>query len=174
MPHKIINGNVFILPHPKGHLNVCVGMKKENKVIGETMDDDIDNQLKDLIGKKVKEIRMDSTNTYIQFETDQGVFSYITEADCCSESWINHISGIQALIGEIVLKTDQIGMAEILEGQEGFSGKQEVEKVYSYKIFTYQGVCELEMRNASNGYYGGSLEKVDQIAGEVKPIYQDF
>jgi hypothetical protein len=131
-------------------------------------------KLEDLVDKTIKEVRMELTNTCIQFETDQGVFSYITEGDCCSESWINHISGLQALIGQKVLKTEQIDMPEIHEGQEGFSGKQEVEKVYSFKMFTSQGVCELEMRNASNGYYGGSLDKVDRLACEVKPIYEDF
>lgn len=131
-------------------------------------------QLEDLIGKTIVEVRMEPTNTAIQFQTDQGIFSYFTEADCCSESWINHISGLQAIIGQKVLKTEQIEMPDIVEGQEGFSGKQEVERIYSYKMFTSQGVCELEMRNASNGYYGGSLQKVDSLASEVKPVHEDF
>jgi len=132
-------------------------------------------ELEDLVGKKIIEVRMDSTNTLIRFVTDHGDFSYVTEAECCSECWINHISGLQAIIGQKILKTESIEMPYLQEGEEGFSGKQEVERVYSFKMFTSQGVCELEMRNASNGYYGGTLEKTDDIISHgEKPIYEDF
>lgn len=130
--------------------------------------------LDDLIGKVIHEVRIDPENTEIQFITDEEVLSYYTYGECCSESWIQHISGLQALIGERVLKVDEIEMPEINDGEEGFSGRQYVDKIYSYKMFTGNGVCELEMRNASNGYYGGSLQKVDKIPHELKPLHKDF
>ena len=132
------------------------------------------NALECLVGKTIKEVRIQPSNTYIEFDTNEGVFSYITDADCCSESWINHISGLQAIIGEKIVKTEEIEMPKIQEGQEGFSGKQDVDKIYSFKMFTSQGVCELEMRNASNGFYGGSLNKVDKLDCHLKPVYEDF
>lgn len=131
------------------------------------------NGLEDLVGKTILEVRMGMESTYIQFETDEGVFSYFTQAECCSESWINHISGLQAILGQKVLKTEQMDMPDICPGQEDFSGKDYIDSVYSFKIFTSQGVCEIEMRNASNGYYGGNLEKVEFI-DKVKPIVEDF
>ena len=75
----------------------------------------MNDELKYLVGKTIKEVRMEPTNTCIQFDTDEGVFSYITDEECCSESWINHISGLQAIIGQKVLKTEEIEMPEILE-----------------------------------------------------------
>jgi len=132
------------------------------------------NELKDLIGKTIKEVRIEPTNTYIQFETEDWIFSYITEGDCCSESWINHISGLQAIIGHKVLKTEEVDMPTIHLGQKGFSERQEVDQVYCFKIFTNQGVCELEMRNSSNGYYGGYLKKVDFLDCEAKIVCEDF
>lgn len=132
------------------------------------------NDLDDLIGKIILEVRIDPENTYIQFLTDEEVLSYYTYGDCCSESWINHISGIQALLGEKILKIDEIEMPELNDGEEGFSGKQDVDKIYSYKMFTGNGVCELEMRNSSNGYYGGSLQRINKIPYELKPLLKDF
>ena len=132
------------------------------------------NNLEDLVGKTVIEVRMDATNTNIQFQTDAGVLSYTTYGECCSESWINHISGLQAIIDQKVLKIPEIEMGEITKGQEGFSGKQKVDSIYSFKIFTSQGVCELEMRNASNGYYGGSLFKSEYTGNDCKIVTEDF
>lgn len=128
-----------------------------------------------LLGKLIKKIRLDMINYFIQFETDQGFFGYFAYGDCCSESWINHISGLQALIGEKVLKVEKVDMGEIEKGQVGFSGKQYLEKIYSYKIFTSQGICEIEMRNASNGYYGGSLYQTLEVPDcKLRIVHEDF
>jgi hypothetical protein len=138
-----------------------------------------------LIGKTVNTLLKDCEGELLQFETDQGTIRYMTDADCCSESWINHISGIQALLGHKVLKTDAVEMGKIEEGNPLWSKRQDVDKIYSYKIFTSQGVCELELRNSSNGFYGGSLVLVTErsLEGyrqspfelhELKPVLEDF
>lgn len=105
----------------------------------------------------VKAIYLARENTLIKFETDQGNFYFFTSGDCCSESWINHISGINALLENKINKTDAIFMKSLSSKDEGHSGRDDVDEIYSFKLFTSQGICELEMRNASNGYYGGYL-----------------
>jgi hypothetical protein len=140
--------------------------------------------LKDLIDKTIKCVRLDDDNQFIQFDTDDGNFSYITNETCCSESWINHISGIGAIIGEKVFKVDEVEMEEIYEGEKNHSGKQSHDIIYSFKIFTNKGVCEIEMRNPSNGYYGGELiseyynyhtRKMEPILNRNSPIIEkDF
>lgn len=126
--------------------------------------------LQDLVGKQVNEVHLNANNEYINFLTPDGNFCFYTEGDCCSESWINHISGIESLLGNFVVKVDQIDMTDISDGEPGFSGKQEVDRIYSFKIFTSQGVCELEMRNSSNGYYGGSLQSTTLPYGEIMRV----
>lgn len=131
--------------------------------------------LEKLVGKRVQEVHLSVNNTYIKFLTNEGNFCFFTESDCCSESWINHISGIETLLGEIVTKVDKIEMPEIQKDEPDFSGRQKVDRIYSFKIFTLQGICELEMRNSSNGYYGGSLESTEIPYEEImRNITENF
>lgn len=123
-----------------------------------------------LVGKQVAEVHLSAQNDYINFLTNDGNFWFFTDGDCCSESWINHISGIETLLGQIVTKVDEINMPDIEKDELGFSGRQEVDKIYSFKIFTSQGVCELEMRNSSNGYYGGLLVSIKEPFNEIMSI----
>jgi hypothetical protein len=117
------------------------------------------NPLEILEKEYINSIYLSSLKDFVVFETNRFFIAFSTMADCCSESWINHISGLECLSNTIVIKTEAVTQMKKLEkGDEGFSGKQEVDEIYSFKIFTPDGVCELEMRNASNGYYGGWLE----------------
>ena len=110
-----------------------------------------------LKGQRILSIDLGECNERITFHTDSQSFHFICDASCCSESWINHISGIECLLGEIVLEVQEIELEEIQEGEKGHSGKQECDQVLMYKIITEKGTCDIEFRNSSNGYYGGSL-----------------
>lgn len=132
------------------------------------------NTLDCLVGKTITQVRLSQDQTYILFETSDGMFAFYTEAACCSESWINHISGLEALIGQKVTKVEEMENKTLVSGDTGFSGRQCEDEVYSFKIFTCNGVCELEMRNASNGYYGGRLEPIDPSTTFAPVIAEDF
>lgn len=130
--------------------------------------------IENLAGRTVIAVRLEGDNTLLQFDTDQGPMAFETKGECCSESWINHISGIEALIGQKVDRVDEISMGDLHAGDEGFSGKNEEDKVYMFKIYTSQGSCDIEMRNASNGYYGGTLRPLDSASTSAPIITKDF
>ncbi len=131
--------------------------------------------LKELLNKTIHKVLMDLTGDHIEFVTDEGSINYYAQSGCCSESWINHISGIKSLIGQKVIKVDDIEMDDtLMSGDAGFSNKQSCETVYRYLIYTAEGMCEIDFRNASNGYYGGSLKLCSETKYYKKEILEDF
>lgn len=110
------------------------------------------SSLNQLVGKTIEEVRLDAEKTTIEFVTDFGSEFYYTEGDCCSSSWIEHISGLSELLGKKVLNTVDLEMESFEEPcYDGIS-------CYGYQLNTETGRCIIEMRNHSNGYYGGWME----------------
>lgn len=134
-----------------------------------------------LLGRKVLTLLINPDHTYMRFNTDEGSFDFYCYADCCSESFINHVNCIEDLLGDTVLEVDEVDMFKAL-GITPEPTKQEYDDVLTYRIRTPKGVCALEFRNSSNGYYGGSLEFVEEQyyleyanhIEELKPITEDF
>ena len=70
-----------------------------------------------LINHKIISIEIDMNQQhYIRFTTDKGVYCYSAEGDCCSESWFYEITGVDALLNEVIFEVDIIsmGIANIL------------------------------------------------------------
>jgi hypothetical protein len=133
-------------------------------------------RLLDLAGLTVTKIKMAADSSYIEFWTDKGMAAFDAYGDCCSESWINHISGLQALLNQKINSVERAEMGgQIERNSPGWSGDrgQEVEQIYSVKFLTGHGVCELEFRNASNGYYGGDLLPAHRLQ-DCFEITEDF
>ena len=132
-------------------------------------------ELEDLIGKTVHQVLADPDRYVWRFVTDQGNMDYYCFADCCSESWVNHVESIDALIGHKVLGVEEFDMFGML-GVEPEPTKQEVDQVMFHRITTDKGVCVIEFRNSSNGYYGGSFCKGWDGAWDdsVAPVTEDF
>jgi hypothetical protein len=125
-----------------------------------------------LVGKQVQELLMDEDREHIAFVTDQGRYDFYCFADCCSESWINHVNFVDALIGGTVQSVDEVDMHSLLQ-VEPEATRQEHDQVMFYRIHTDKGTCVLEFRNSSNGYYGGELGIArGEVTGE--PITEDF
>jgi hypothetical protein len=86
-----------------------------------------------------------------------------TEGDCCSHSWVEHIGNAEACHMarfEDWVNTDiEPTVDELSEGERGEYSTGEL-KFYFFKILTDKGECVIEMRNSSNGYYGGMLNYV--------------
>lgn len=109
--------------------------------------------MKELIGKTIKEIRISEDKTMLAFrDSDDVDHYYYTVGDCCSRSWVEHIEGVDYLIGAEVLSSEDMDMPEPKEIEE-----YEVIKFYGVKLKTSKGIFQLEYRNSSNGYYGGYL-----------------
>ena len=128
-----------------------------------------------LVGKTVKEVYLSYDGVTIIFKCDDEEIAYWAEGDCCSESWFNHITGIDNLIEgnapvlRVVDKPEITGLK---------STRQEVDIQYGYLIETRYGYCEIEFRNASNGYYGGWCQEITEGGSidweQMKQVTEDF
>lgn len=114
----------------------------------------------ELKGKLIKRVRVSDCQHVISFSTNEGDISYRALGDCCSESWFADITGVDCLIGSIVLDVNKVPMDgyNVDDGR----GRQEEDIAYGYKIITDKGYCYIVFRNSSNGYYGGEIEKFDE------------
>jgi hypothetical protein len=125
-----------------------------------------------LVGKKILSVRMNQSKTVLEFETPEGKIGFYAEGDCCSHSWFEHVSGLNFLVGRIVTKAEDISMGEIPDSElEGYDCVQN----YGYRLTTDGGYFEIEMRNESNGYYGGYIEMYKSTLPDNIPVLsEDF
>ncbi len=145
--------------------------------------------MKELVGKKVLKIEIDSERQwYLRFTTDDEVICYVTCSDCCSESWVYALTGLKSILGyssaKEIKEGDEFYSAEevrqsvpvivkclpVIERQHEDDGKtrQNSDILYRYTLITTNyGFTDIEFRNSSNGYYGGSLEICDSIPSDV-------
>ncbi len=117
------------------------------------------NNFEELVGAKVNGLFGDKES--LGFSTDLGAFVYEAEGDCCSHSWFEHVTGLDNLIGHIVREVTVIEMADVsAPGDEDSEDRyyDQLTQCYGYRIATDKGYFEIEMRNESNGYYGGYVK----------------
>lgn len=126
-------------------------------------------QLEELMGRKILGLQLDDAKVYVNFITDQGDVLYGCYADCCSESWINHINGVSELVGGTVEDVDEVDFYALLK-VEPEATKQDFDQVLFHRVKTEKGWCTFEFRNSSNGYYGGWLEEVPKPPNEVEML----
>lgn len=124
--------------------------------------DSEDRSLKDLIGKTIKDVKLSGNKETITFITAQDeAIKYKAYAECCSDSWIEHVEDLDNLIGNTISKI----VIKTLDNTIEYKAKDECSRgfiqVYSYEFVTNKGICAVEFRNDSNGYYGGWLERVE-------------
>jgi hypothetical protein len=130
-------------------------------------------QLEKLVGRTVLQVLTNPERDEFRFVTDEGNLDYYCYGDCCSESWVNHIADIDLLIGQKVLEIEEFDMFKMLN-VEPEATRQDVDEVLFHRIQTPKGVCVIEFRNSSNGYYGGSFEEGLHKGEDMQPITEDF
>ena len=86
--------------------------------------------------------------------TDRGTLRGVAEGDCCSSSWVESV-GCDAPAGSVFVDRVMFDDPErtVPEWHDG-----DERKVYFGAFFTDRGRITWEMRNESNGYYGGSIK----------------
>ena len=108
-----------------------------------------------LVGCVVSNIHINRARTALVFSTHRGEIEAYTEAECCSETWIEHVETPALGFPCKVLEVANLKLrAELVEGEYEHSLTQ----YYGLKITTDKGDIVIDYRNLSNGYYGGSLE----------------
>lgn len=116
--------------------------------------------MKSLIGKTITEIAVSLGKEFIRLaiqDEPEPVYFY-TFADCCSESWIEHMSlpTLPAVVESIKESTPVNGCAT----------RQEYDQIYLVEVMCkakYTTRWTIEFRNSSNGYYGGALYKCNEF-----------
>lgn len=128
-----------------------------------------------LLGKTIRAVRTNKSKNVIQMATRTGTIVYLTaEGECCSRSWFEHLNGLEALLGHPITRVVEREMPEDTKGDD-------VTRYYGWTIETPRGRCDVEMRNESNGYYGGdcvvSTEPFGDGRHEARPtilVTEDF
>lgn len=128
----------------------------------------------ELVGRRVVVVR--GGRDVLSFETDRGVFAFEAEGDCCSHSWFEHITGISTLLGEVVLAVRTVDMEEPTDDsyEKEHGMKPDCLKAYGYQIDTKRGTFEIEMRNHSNGYYGGWIHECTEEPPGLMRVEEDY
>jgi len=98
-----------------------------------------------------------------------------SKGDCCSRSWIEHIDGVNYLIGHEIMSVKVMYMPKPAKNHHNCVKEWDVVKYYSVKITTDEGICDIDFRNSSNGYYGGSFEPCsEQSITNMKQVTHDY
>ena len=99
------------------------------------------------------------------YESDDGIKYYVYKAEvsdpgCDVICWFNSINGIDDLLGQIVNRVD-VGGWKLVDDNGG--GRTENIR---WTLYTTCGYFDIEVRNTSNGYYGGQVEFIGKFAEE--------
>lgn len=140
-------------------------------------------KMPDVTGKIVDSVFIETTkNGYnsqeiLYISVSGVVHRFFVEGDCCSRSWIEHIHGIEAIIGHPILSwfPEYLGGDDISSQTDRDNGDQTLQ--YIYTITTTAGRFDIDMRNSSNGYYEGNLEyagTVDDVPETAKRVTEDY
>lgn len=122
----------------------------------------------ELLHEKISSVYLEISKEFLIFETTTGKkFGYRAEGDCCSKSHFEHVNGLQSLFGNEVLRVVERAMPEDTRGD------WETIRYYGWTLETKNGRCDIEMRNTSNGYYGGSVELFSP-SGEMETDYNEL
>ena len=111
--------------------------------------------IKDMVGKKVLGIYYDED--YFQIRTDDCVYAFYHEQDCCESVYLTQADGISdKIIGS------RIVIAEVVTDEKDTEYGHVTWSFY--KIGTNKGMIDFRWQGESNGYYS---ETVDLIKIEV-------
>lgn len=120
--------------------------------------------MKELLGKKIKEIYVNEDQSMLKFACEDGEFLFSAEGDCCSESWFADIvfGWTSKFFNNEVIGVEQLEVPEWVNELASKDGRtrQEYDEVYGFKVVTNQTHCDIIFRTSSNGYYGGWCEFV--------------
>lgn len=115
-------------------------------------------QTNPLIGKTINAIQLTSDKKAIRFLLGDGSDVVAkADGDCCSETWIEHISLPAGGFPAVVLEAADIDMPDL-----GTPPEMDCLAYYGFELKTDKGHMVIDYRNESNGYYGGYLSWPDE------------
>lgn len=105
------------------------------------------------VGKTINQLMIADDKEALLFKCADGDHIVKVDADCCSYSWIEHIELPALGFPALVINVEDLE----LPGSNDDHPEHDCLQVYGCKITTDKGEIIIDYRNASNGYYGGSL-----------------
>ena len=106
-----------------------------------------------LIGKTLTAFELTTDRKAMRFTLADGEqIVALCDADCCSETWIEHVSMPARGFPATVVDADDVGMPDL-----GNMPGRDVVEYYGFRVATDKGELLVDYRNESNGYYGGNL-----------------
>jgi len=117
-----------------------------------------DEKIKEYIGKTIKEFKFGEKKLEFSFSDGVELVLY-AQGDCCSESWFEGIYGEYALSpGSVLTSMEFVDLQRITKpNKEDEHFDDDCVRLYGVKIMTSVGYADIDMRNSSNGYYGGFI-----------------
>lgn len=109
-----------------------------------------------LVGRTITEVVIALDKESVEFVTPDERYYFEAHGDCCSNSWIESIEWLDNLIGEEVISCNEHYVREDVPDDHPFS-ENDCLKFYNVEIITKKGICAIDFRNQSNGYYDGEL-----------------
>jgi hypothetical protein len=110
---------------------------------------------------KILRVAITDDKSTLYFETDGEPFAIGVYGECCSQAWIEHVSGIKDCIGAKILEHQRY------PGIDVYGSYQEYDVLYQSRFtltkaddkhYQHLGYLGLEYRCSSNGYYGAAVD----------------
>lgn len=133
-----------------------------------------DISMNSLVGRTITALWIERDGFTIIFETSEGNVTYVTEEECCSETWFSDITGVENLLGALVVATGDVDLQDY--NTDDGRCRHVSDRVYGIKIKTTKGYADIVFRNSSNGYYGGSICRVSSVSpsSDFEKIVKDW
>ena len=108
------------------------------------------SDLHSLIGETVTKVELSQDKHYLRFTLlNKSVVVWSAVGDCCSDSWFESAESF-GFGGD----HNRVCRVDCIDGPERDGGEL---KIYFCTVMGSCGRLCIEMRNSSNGYYGGSI-----------------
>ena len=108
------------------------------------------SEMTELVGRSIRRVEL-KDGELLFFTIDNTIIRYDCEGDCCSSSWFEEIDNPDALIDARVVSVESVDLDKVIPDISAY----ECLRLYGTKITTTKGNATVDMRNSSNGYYGG-------------------
>jgi hypothetical protein len=108
-----------------------------------------------IIGEVIVALHLNKDNDELTFVSPTTVYVYSSEGDCCSQSWIEHITVPSDIVGATITGKTEPELPAHDGTLPGPHPDHEELAIYHTAWQTTRGEIIAEYRNSSNGYYGG-------------------
>ena len=113
-----------------------------------------------VVGRPILGVTDDEDGELLRFRFLDGTEqTYRTEGDCCSYTWIEHLTVPEEIAGAVVTEVREAGPVDTKDATRRGQPIDYPDHivVYHTSFVTDRGEIIVEYRNDSNGYYGGLL-----------------